>query len=200
MRESRELNRFSNRSSANTSLWLLKSMDDAIESEKRLIKRINIKMIAFNTGMITLMFAYLLYQLWFYQKTHNNWHLYNEIQNITYMTILLLNSFFLGYAVFQMRRTIKALSSTFPNEKFIRIHLANVLIYTILYLFIGAFFVAIQREREELTYLKIFFSMEALYIFIDVFGFYMDLFLIYLILRFTKPHIKETGQDLVLGK
>ena len=28
----------------------------------------------------------------------------------------------------------------------------------------------------------------------------MDLFLVYLILRFTKPHLKDTGQDLVLGK
>ena len=116
------------------------------------------------------------------------------------MTILLLNSFFLGYAVFQMRRTIRSLNSTFANETFMRIHFTNVLIYTIMYLIVGIFFSAMYREDEEIPYLKIIYYLNIFHMFIDVFSFYMDLFLIYLILRFTNPHLKDTGQDLVLGK
>ena len=118
------------------------------------------------------------------------------------MTILFLNLFFFGYAVFRMRRTIKSMNSTFHNEKFMRIHFVNVLIFTILYLIVCGLFYAMNTEEEKtiVPLMKKIYYLNILLIFIDVFSFYMDLFLIYLILRFTKPHLKVTGHDLVLGK
>ena len=50
---------------------MLRSMDDAIDNEKRLIKRIKIKMIVFNTGMIMLVSAHCLFQLFGVQEIDN---------------------------------------------------------------------------------------------------------------------------------
>ena len=48
--------------------------------------------------------------------------------------------------------------------------------------------------------LKIFYCYELIYIIIMLFTIYMDLFLLYLILRFTKRSQKGTERDSVLGR
>lgn len=46
--------------------------------------------------------------------------------------ISLLNVLVLGYAVIKIRSVVKSLNNSFPNEKFIKLHLINVLTYTML--------------------------------------------------------------------
>ena len=48
--------------------------------------------------------------------------------------------------------------------------------------------------------IKTFFFYDFIFIIITVFSTYMDLFLLYLVIRFTKASLQTTGKDLVLQR
>ena len=57
-------------------------------------------------------------------------------------SILMLNAGILAHCVWSIRATIKQLHNVFPNEAFIRVHLANSFIYAIMYLVFGVVSIA----------------------------------------------------------
>ena len=100
----------------------------------------------------------------------------------------------------------------FPNEAFIRVHLANTFVYAVLYLTFGFISIAdsetelefVTKEMPEskdfLTLMKMRFFYDLIFILICVFSIYMDLFLLYLVYRFTKVSLQTKNRDLVLEK
>ena len=142
----------------------------------------------------------------------DNFYLAEIISDFFYNAVLLFNAFILACSAVRIRKTIKSLHNVFPNEGFIKVHVANSILYTILYtVYIITVLVLFKiadaddipddnKSKKRLRLLKAEFFSNMSYIVVDVFTFYMDLFLLYLILRFTKGSKKESGKDKMLEK
>ena len=117
---------------ARNSIELLKDVDAAIVSEKRQLRRINIRLIVYNGIMTLLLAGYSIYQLGSIRWIDSE-RLATNIAEIIFETILLINAVILVYSVILIRKAIKSLHNAFPNEIFIRVHLINSFIYVILY-------------------------------------------------------------------
>ena len=175
------------------------------------MRTIKTKMIVYTVLMTTLIAGYWIFEL-NTSKLFNSQLLGANIAEAMKTGILLLNAIILAYCVWCIRKSIKQLHNVFPNESFIRVHLINSFVYATLYLIFAAISIAetkinIQFNNEETptveTYLKmmkIFFFYDFVFILIIIFSIYMDLFLLYLILRFTKASLQATGKDLVLER
>ena len=85
--------------------------------------------------MVLIIVAYFTVY-YFNVRDHKTTTRLRDILTTSYEGILLLNAFILAYAAFRIRKTIKSLRSGFLNEKFIRVHLANSIIYAVMYLII----------------------------------------------------------------
>ena len=63
----------------------------------------------------------------------DNFYLAEIISDFFYNAVLLFNAFILACSAVRIRKTIKSLHNVFPNEGFIKVHVANSILYTILY-------------------------------------------------------------------
>ena len=91
-------------------------------------------------------------------------------------------------------------------------HLANTFVYAVLYLTFGFISIAdseteldfaskeMPESKDFLTLMKMRFFYDLIFILICVFSIYMDLFLLYLVYRFTKVSLQTKNRDLVLEK
>ena len=116
-------------------------MDSAIDKEKVAIRKIKLRIKLFIVAMTCL----IGFQSYFQLKSYDwidNYKLAENIDEIMYESILLLNAFILAYSVVRIRQTIKSLHNAFTNESFIRVHLVNSIIYAILWLVFGGVLVA----------------------------------------------------------
>ena len=129
-------NRLSGRLSNRSSVQLLRSVDNAIEQQKMALRRINHRIFAYNVTMTLVIGFYCVFQQFSFDWIGNN-KLAEDIDEIIFETILLLNAFILAYSAMHIRKTIKSLNNAFPNESFIRVHLANSFVYAILYFVLG---------------------------------------------------------------
>ena len=75
--------------------------------------------------------------------------------------------------------------NAFPNEALVRVHLINSFVISLLWLLITIVSI-VGDEVANSIYEDISFYYVVLTLTYDVFSSYMDLFLIYLIFRFTK--------------
>ena len=139
---------------------------------------------------------------WIFELNSDNWFdsqdLGANLAEFFKASILFVNAGILANCVWSIRSTIKQLHNVFPNEAFIRVHLANTFIYAALYLIFG--FMSIADSEMELKFaakempessdflnlIKMRFFYDLVYILIIIFCIYMDLFLLYLVYRFTK--------------
>ena len=132
----RRENRLSNRAMNRGSLELLRSVDDAIEKEKAALRRIIIKIVVYNVIMTLLIAGQSVFNLKCFDWIDSEKLAENISENL-YEAILLLNAIILAYSVVRIRRAIKSLHNAFPNESFMRVHLANSFVYAILYMILG---------------------------------------------------------------
>ena len=98
-------------------------------------------MLIYTVAMTVLIAGY-----WIFELNSDNWFsseiLGANLSEFIKATILMLNAGILAHCVWSIRRTIKQLHNVFPNEAFIRVHLANSFIYAILYLVFGLISIA----------------------------------------------------------
>ena len=178
-----------------SSIEKLMDVETSIRKEKEALRLINVKIIIYTVLMGLLIAFYQLFSYMSYDWIDSPL-LAQNIQEVCNEGILLLNAIILAYSVWCIRQTIQTLLHVFPNESFIGVHLANSFAYAILYLILGA--MAIKRRRLNkrigfnpgheliLKYIKINFYYDLIFIIIIIFSVYMDLFLLYLVFRFTK--------------
>ena len=128
-------NRVSNRSSGIASYNLLKQMAAAIEHEKKLLKHINLKLLMFNLLMALFIVAqFVVETLSVITKSEI---LNFDIESTFAALVQVFTVGILAYAATRIRKAIKAINITLPNERLINIHVANSVIYTILWLGLG---------------------------------------------------------------
>ena len=99
--------------------------------------------------MMSLIVVYIILALPEIDILPENPQLQYNWSEVWYGVILVINVVLLAYAVFRIRLTIKSLSSAFPNESFVRIHLINSFIYTVLYLILGGFLLTYVNVRGD---------------------------------------------------
>ena len=94
----------------------------------------------------------------------------------------------LAYSANKISKSIKAINITLPNERFTNIHIVNSIIYTILFTALG---VCLQGFHRIITdpngNIRLLITVNTIQEVMKLFGTWLDLFLLYLILRFTKP-------------
>ena len=130
---------------------------------------------------------------------------YNKL---IFFTLMLLSTLVLAWSVVVIRHTIRSLTNAFPNEKLIRIHIVNSCIYSFLFLILTCLVmvktikqaqVNDDYTKEKVIQLnKIIVFYEIIYTIMLVFQLYKDIFLLYIISRFTKPSEYKDEQDEVL--
>lgn len=106
------------------------------------------------------------------------------------------NAIILAYASWTIRKTIKAQSNVMPNQHLISVHITNSVIFAVLFTVESTIKeIALKALREEDLHItppimlrveKIEFSYWVVIIITLAFTLYMDLFLIILIVRFTR--------------
>ena len=190
-----------------TSISLLKEVDDQLHKEKKFLSKIKIRMIIYNTVMTLMIGALSIFD---YNKKdwigdEDNAQIY---ERAFYFGLLLLNTLILTWSVVVIRQMLRSLHNAFPNEKFIGIHVLNSCIYT--FLFFVLTIVLILRSKKQIIvdccysieiadeFEKILFFYQVIYIILLAFQLYMDIFLLYVISRFTKLTDRGTEQDEVL--
>ena len=98
----------------------------------------------------------------------------------------------------RISKTIKSVKDAFPNEKFVWINVWNLIFFAILLVITYSTallrdYIEGQKDEEQMTddeklnYLTLVLVHETFAIIQYVFALYMDMFLLYLILRFTRP-------------
>ena len=147
-------------------------------------------------------FDYMKYQWFDFQDEAIS---YNKL---IFFTLMLLSTLVLAWSVIVIRHTIRSLTNAFPNEKLIRIHIVNSCIYSFLFLILTSLVmvktikqaqVNDDYTKEKVIQLnKIIFSYEIIYTIMLVFQLYKDIFLLFIISRFTKPSEYKDEQDEVL--
>ena len=133
-----------------------------------------------------------------------------NIANILYNVILILNAVILAISAMRLRKTSRSLHNVFPNKGLVKLHVANSIIFTFVYMawFIANFilFKYDKASKQDggpdarLKVLKAWFCASIMNILNRVFICYMDSFLLYLITRFTKISQKKLGRDNILNK
>ena len=124
--------------------------------------------------------------------------------------LLVMGVAFLAYSAWLIRKTIKQHSILFPNEKLVRLHLFNSIMYAAMFLlssFLSSWNMLIITNddfewfsTESIKAMEISFYYEVFTDFADFFSVYMDLFLIYLIIRFTRNDKLLLINDNLLGR
>ena len=92
-------------------------------------------MIVCNVAIVFVIVVYFTVY-YFNIRDHEITALLNNLLNSAYEGINLLIACILAYAALRILKIIKSLHSGFFNEKFIRVHLANSIIYAVMYLII----------------------------------------------------------------
>ena len=111
------------------------------------MRRIKIQILFYNVAMAFLIAGYSVFNLKSFDWI-NNHKLCTNINEILYETILLLNAVILAFSVVRIRSIIKQVHSAFPNENFIRVHLANSFAYAILYFILGIATIFYQKVSD----------------------------------------------------
>ena len=113
-----------------------------------------------------------------------------------YSSLMLLNTLILAWSVLKIRKTIQSIKNAFPNEKLIRIHVINCCLSQLTFFLLLLFFVWAEAGKNFMIY---FFNV-LVSIIAFAFQLYMDMFLLYVIQRFTRPEIRKSETDKVLGR
>ena len=109
-----------------------------------------------------------------------------EVASFVFGLIQIINVTILAYSASRIRSAIKQVN-TFPNENLTRIHIVNSIIYSLLYLAYGiGLSPKAYNTDNELLIDKMFFSVDLIKVLLQIFSTYMDMFLLYLIMMFTK--------------
>ena len=133
----------------------------------------------------TLTMTTVIAMYWIFELNSDNWFeseiLGANLAEFFKASILLVNAGILANCVWSIRGTIKQLHNVFPNEAFIRVHLANTFIYAVLFLIFG--FISIADSETELSFaaeemplpsdflnlIKMRFFYNLVYILIEIF-------------------------------
>ena len=107
--------------------------------------------------MVLIIVAYFTVY-YFNVRDHKTTTRLRDILTTSYEGILLLNAFILAYAAFRIRKIIKSLHSGFLNEKFIRLHLVNSIIYAGIYLIMSIMSSALEH-LGAVAFWKIAYAM-----------------------------------------
>lgn len=120
--------------------------------------------------------------------------------------VLLFSGFVLIYSVFSIRKMIRRIEHALPNERLVILHMVNFLLFILFELFLMSLSFAsatmnqIDTPEEQLTLLKLEFAGTSVGLFNTVYSTYMEIFLLYLIMVFTRERQNLEMTDTVLGK
>ena len=156
-----------------------------VEKKKKFARTINKRILALNifvaalVGTLSVLFL-LPHYLTFYL--------------ILLSSMLLFTFGILFFSVVRMRKTIKSIAYAFPNERLITIHFINFPTWTILVLADTALNLSLlsmgkvnefSSDEEKLRFKKIYFWDGVVSNIQVLFAFWLEIFLLYLILRST---------------
>lgn len=132
----------------------------------------------------------------------------NYLYTVFYTFLICFINFILIYSVCKIRNTIKAIEDRFPNDTLMIVHLVNFIVYSAVLLttstldLICALEFTRNGEPIEEGDMSKASCRDGYYagFFQNIFYNYMTLFLMYLILRFSRERLNKDRKDPCLGK
>ena len=125
------------------------------------------------------------------------------VYTLLYEILIIFINFVLIHSVSSIRNTIKAIEDKFPNDKLMCVHLVNFIVYTLIFLVTSTMktICSIETSNNGTSYdlksCEYDYYISAIQ---NLFYNYMTLFLMYLIIRFSRERLNESKKDPCLGK
>ena len=159
----------------------------------RLISYLSVGVVIYTTGLVLIALF-----------TPDSGYLYT----IFYTFLIFFINFVLIYSVCKIRNTIKAIEDKFPNDTLMIVHLVNFIVYSVMLLttstlhLICALEFTTKGEAIDDDDMSKASCRDGYYagFFQNLFYNYMTLFLMYLILRFSRERLNKDRKDPCLGK
>ena len=155
-------------------------------------------MLIYNSIMIFLIATLSVCSYQIYKQDFQSSSMQAKVINTAfYSSIILVNALVLARSVLVIRKTLQSLHNAFPNEKLIKIHVVNSCVTSITF-FLSTFLLMLEAKERQNDKIK-FFNQLA-YVIALAFQLYMDMFLLYVIQRFTRLGVRKNEKDKVLGR
>ena len=111
----------------------------------------------------------------------------------------------LVFAVIRIRSTVKHTIFAHPNEKLVFVHAINFIVWGVLWLIQSLVYIEYDHRsdtsgEDQIEVMKINFASMIITTILTVYEVYMNIFLLYIILRFAKQSRNAEMYDGILGK
>ena len=194
-----ELHRSGRQSTAVDTISILQKVDEAIKDERDYVTRISQRFIALDVLVTIITFAVAFGYLLAIDVVEDYHHLTQASLWFEFLTAVVNagNAIILAYASWSIRKSILAQSDLKPNSTLVNIHVFNCLIFTVLFLTetsIKAWAIKVGEDNVDTSYwseghvleYKLMYFWKLNETITSIFNTWMNMFLIYLLLRFTQ--------------
>ena len=117
--------------------------------------------------------------------------------------ILVISIYVILYSVYRIKKLIRVIENAFPNERLMTLHFVNFTTYAVFRiakLFLKLLAQKLEQSPHALLGLKLYYAYFIVGLVENTIYLYANIFLLYLLLKFTSPHHDFRMKDTVLDK